>query len=876
MLKARYWSVLIIGVLGLPTHSAPLRAVDAPPARVIYSEKSSALESVVAQYFSEAVEIPENLKSRVFTGVDLVQLEVDHIDELINREGPNSDKKIIYVRYTSGDMRLARALARAKHAGIDTIVMIDLNPVLTAENGDSSGGMTNDFSKLKAIDKDSPGYKAYLYLLGEGFDLGKTLFSQPIYSRSQDERTPIFHEKALALKQKGLPTTLLVSSANSAPNPRINRTLKFNDQDIAEYYEEHVEDLKAIFSSQKALPISELPARAPLEVRYKDRTKITLAFTDGKYNPGDSIAQIFRTKHLKSVLISQFAFTYDFILDSLVENLLVISPEATLTGLFDDRFADLVSHGVALTMKGAMVTSPPFPDGGTRLIFPKPKEFAERADIYIYQRAALDPETNEIRIEDREDGAPIARHLNHEKTIVSVDTAGNVYISFGTQNASANFHNADMLFLLEVPEGSWLHQGFETTIRGVIERDKNVYAIPAQTATIRNALGMLTGHTDLEIPVTDATAFSDAFWKSDWTSVNGILQRSLAKPVILKDASPLPNRQKQTNVFFQFLQQYRKRLYPRHVSDFQFMKVLSIVPLVAQRPMTDYAQRALAEGLYFGVINDDAKRAQQVESDLKLFGLSPRKTNKRAPKELIARGFDWDNTVMVMPTMIRIFNKHDSSFKEISTEEFAFVRKSMGEPGTEFADWEFRYPDSFYQFQAAENWREGYFVPQFEVALQSPDGRAEAFDKLIDSLSSQKSAKVTSVITSRNNSQQELVMVVVRLRQVVEKEIFDRTGRKIRLYLPPRENFRPQGKAGANISEAKAKDLLVVAPKHLKYGATAYEFFEDDAVTRKVVIEAAKENMDPKDFERFKVIDPKDLCEKRLEGESGPPSKRAS
>jgi len=449
----------------------------------------------------------------------LASVEYEAIKKVIeDKSVPDSEKEVTLVRYTLGDPRITQILVQAKKQGIKVSLITDLNPVMTGDFSDIKGKFTSAFSKAKLKDTEkSPGAKVIQELLDAGFEYKKDILSQPLYS-PELERSPIMHEKSLLIKNGNHKTTFF-GTANLAPNPRYNRTFEIEDDTFYDRYQSHIESLKDIY--RKGKETKEIADEPRTLIQYPDGTEVELAFTNGNYNPNDRLADLLKNNKLEHIDLSHFVITHREFLKALG---VAISknPEATGFAVADDRFSAIKGWGLAPALVGIDVFDP----YNRKVTGLSPKAF-QQIESYVYQRPAIDPQTGKIRIERSENGPPVARHVWHDKTTVVdyVDDSGKPKTSVftGSFNLSNNIANSEFQAQMNIPRDSWINKALKHSIRNVVKTEPN-YAIPNLEASLRNAMGLLLGITDIEIPLELNRRLFQASDKRDFDTMKKILK----------------------------------------------------------------------------------------------------------------------------------------------------------------------------------------------------------------------------------------------------------------------------------------------------------------------------------------------------------------
>ncbi|MFN9068183.1 MAG: hypothetical protein ACK5V3_13205, partial [Bdellovibrionales bacterium] len=394
MNKVLFYALLLSSlIVKAQSDSSSARAVrPLPPIIDVASPLSSSDAGIEKMYVTaEPVEIPDRLKGRLEFRQDFVAIEVEAMWEAIrNQSVPNSEKEIILVRYTMGDKRVDEVLIAAKKAGIKTTVISDFNPIVKVDFQPEEK-WTSDISRYK-IPKGGDNHSSWLAnLIDSGFQIGRDIFSQPVYnSPDPEDRTPIMHEKATLIRV-GKTNTLYKGTGNLAANPRYNRVFKITDDLVIQEYYEHVQDLIKVYSEGK--PTSEIPLKARKRIVYQDGTYHELAYTNGKLNPNNRIVEAITQNRLIDGTLSHFVITHRGFTEAL-EKAMETNKQSRLFVVADDRFAELKGWGLAAIFEGIKTVT----QFGRGMDGFSP-DLYRRIETYIYQRPALDPITGEIRVE---------------------------------------------------------------------------------------------------------------------------------------------------------------------------------------------------------------------------------------------------------------------------------------------------------------------------------------------------------------------------------------------------------------------------------------------------------------------------------------------
>lgn len=576
-------SLVIIFCLTLST------AYAVPETKTVKSELPSANEAVSAIFVSAPEQNNSPNLSQLIFKEDLVGVEIEAIRRLI--EDPhtsNKDKSIQLVRYTLGDPRVSEVLIKAKKAGIQVTLITDLNPVMVGDFSDIQGKTTSAFSKAKLKDPSkSPGAQIIQDLLNAGFEFKKEIISQPLYQPDL-ERIPIMHEKALLLKS-GQNKTVYFGTANMAPNPRYNRTFEITDPVFFDRYDQHLKKLNDGY--QKGKETKELEPEPRTVIQYKDGTEIEMAFTSASYNPNDRIADVLKNNTLNHIILSHFVITHRGFLKSLGEAISK-NPEASGFAVADDRFAAVKGWGLSPALAGIDVLDP-YHRKVTGLT---PSAF-DRIESFVYQRPALDPKTGKIRIERSENGPPVARHVWHDKTtlIDFTDPQGErkTALFSGSFNLSNNVANSEFQAQFNLSRDSWIRKAINHSVKEVVSNEPQ-WAVPTLEGTLRNAVAILLGTTDIEVPLQKNAVFLDAIDRRDFTLMRKTIKEMGTIETQLNWKLPPKERQERIDRFVKFLDWYERNVPPSKAElEVRTQRTIGMLLVIAQPKLPDHIKATI-------------------------------------------------------------------------------------------------------------------------------------------------------------------------------------------------------------------------------------------------------------------------------------------
>jgi phosphatidylserine/phosphatidylglycerophosphate/cardiolipin synthase-like enzyme len=560
-----------------------------PEITKIKSSISGVDQAVKAVYVSAEEKNSSPTLPNLLFKPDLASIEIEAIDQLIeDKSVPDKEKELTLIRYTMGDPRITGALIKAKKKGIKVTLITDLNPVMKGNFSQIQGTFTTAFSKAELKDPDkSEGAKVIQELLDAGFELKKDILSQPLYSPDL-ERVPIMHEKALLL-QSGEKKTAFFGTANLARNPRYNRLFEVQDPVFFDAYREHVDALSELY--KKGKETSEIAPAGRTLIQYPDGTEMELAFTDGQYNPNDRIVDILKNNSLEHIDLSHFVMTHRGFFNALGEAISK-NPEATGYAVTDDRFSAIKGWGLSPALAGVEVVDP----YNRKFTGLKPSAFG-RIESFVYQRPAVDPDTGKVRVERSEDGPPSSRHVWHDKTtlIDFKDKTGKERTALftGSFNLSNNVANSEFQVQFNLPRDSWIRKAVKHSIEEVVSNEPQ-WAVPTLEASLRNAVALVLGVTDLEIPLEQSSKLLNAIDHRNFSEMKQILNHLKETRTQLSSKLDTETKDERVDQFISFLDWYAKNIPPSNAEfNVRAQRTIEMALVIAQPAMKDHIKANL-------------------------------------------------------------------------------------------------------------------------------------------------------------------------------------------------------------------------------------------------------------------------------------------
>jgi hypothetical protein len=759
-----------------------------PAVEIINSEQPS-VDMVMKGIYTGAAGDPATVPdTRSHFVQDLTEIEVNGILELIqDKTSKNSDKELILVRYTMGDKRVSDAIALALKSGIMVSVVTDFNPVMTYKFSDPNQQFTSDFAQAKISNGgENSGGQMIRDFLAMGLKFNETLFSQPLYNSTLD-RTPIMHEKALLLKS-GQRKTVFFGSANLSNNPRYNRIYRIEDSDFYDRYKSHVDALKQTYAN--GMETKKIPFQPRTLIIYKDGSEIEMSFTDGKYNPNERIKNLLETQKIEQLILSHFVITHRGVLGA-IGTAFEKNKDAKGFAITDDKFSELDQWGLGPALAGFDITDP-----FKRSVSGLDPSVYNRISSFVYQRQAIDPVTGEIRIETYEDGPPTARHVWHDKTTI-IDfqsSAGDKKSSIftGSFNLSNNSANSEFQAQINLSQNSWIRNSIEHSIKSVVLTEPT-WAIPNVYATLRNALGMVFGLTDLEIPLNQIEKLMAAVESRNSKSISETLVEVSQLKGNLSRQIPQETKTFRLKQFFSFLNWYYKSVpFSKDMLNERIRRMTSIAIVIANPMMKDY----LKANIVSSIISRANVSVQQQE-------------------KLIAEAFrqlglglynPWSGLASTILSLDKIFNPLILNKSALSPEKTLKMFISELAEKNDFT------------------WK------------------GESFDAFFNNLASEKQSSLITVINSFKIESSEVIETVEYIKSIAGK-----AGVGTNLYSVDENNF-----LSITNPEKIQSDLILILSAQAKKGIISTSVSIGDAKITQILKEI-KANPPP-DLKKFKIV----------------------
>ncbi len=790
------------------------------PAREVKSQISSVDESVGALVFSEVypnrvTRDSGDVESRIVTGQDLNLYEISMMREFLARPGDPGKKKLLLVRYGIENDGVGDCVEEACRK-ISTTVITDLNRALV-NPGESK---TTDFSSLSFNSSNMAKIiERWLGHLQYSVDPNGIL-SIPVYPSAGDRMKPIMHLKILLLiDENHSPRQIdLAHGANNLSDAdRVNTLLRNVDPAIAEHYLSHMDVLAEVL--RKGGEIKDMPQLPPIKVLYNDGYRI-VRFTDGQQNPNDNIAE-FLTEAVdpKNGIVvdavhgQEFVMTHRKTVDAM-KNLMEAQAGFQFNLIADSRFVSLDGYGLASVFEGFNV----YPDRGGKPVYGVNRALQDRSNIYVY--AALGKNRDgSPKIEKDLSESHMTRKLEHNKILFVTYTKNGekrARIYFGSMNLSNHFENAEDQEELDVPVTSWIYKALIQDFESIRQtQPENV--IDLSIHLVREGLGRITGHTDLEVPFDLANQAYSAALRRDYTVFMAAVRSLSQLPSHLVTRPNANDVEVRLQKLEDFLAWY-KRSTPssKDLSDqVRLHKLISLSLVLSQPKLPPWKIQSILNSVLWRPNWSEEDLQGAIKEGWKVLGIDGEPNFKpREDRSVVDSdaektfgqfthwSFDWDDNVMYMPTTITLFKVGSSERWNVSTQEFATARFQLGVEGTPFASWEIRETEkenSFYRFRS--KYTGNYFLDDIVKAVRSPTSSPEAWqgpswEAFVAALGAPETAANVEIVTARGHSRDDFMEGLKELQRL-----------GLIKHLPKLENIHCVGGA-KNVSERKVTVLL--------------------------------------------------------------------
>lgn len=189
------------------------------------------------------------------------------------------------------------------------------------------------------------------------------------------------------------------------------------------------------------------------------------------------------------------------------------------------------------------------------------------------------------------------------------------------------------------------------------------------------------------------------------------------------------------------------------------------------------------------------------------------------PKEIKAVIFDFDDTIVKMPTQIKLYHETKGDYVGLSTAAFAKHKHLIGKTGfLKHCRFDAK---SFEEFCTHE--KKSYFTEDVVEILRRPDDNWKAlyFEHFLEMLSTEEDAQNVYIVSARAHYPAEFLTGMRILQTYLEKN------HNHKIFLPRKEHLHFVGKF-PNIALAKASVIESIVLKESGENTTKIEFADDD------------------------------------------------
>ena len=188
-------------------------------------------------------------------------------------------------------------------------------------------------------------------------------------------------------------------------------------------------------------------------------------------------------------------------------------------------------------------------------------------------------------------------------------------------------------------------------------------------------------------------------------------------------------------------------------------------------------------------------------------------------KEIKAVIFDFDDTLVKMPTKIKLFHEGKKDYIGLTTSSYARLKGNIGKEGLlKHCRFDLK---SFEEFSTHED--RSYFVDDLVKILRqgNTDWQAQYFEYFLEMLATEEDSQNVYILSARAHDPEEFIRGMRILQTYFEKN------HDLKLFLPRVEHLHFVGK-NANIALAKASVIETIVRKESGENTTHIEFADDD------------------------------------------------
>ncbi len=262
--------------------------------------------------------------------------------------------------------------------------------------------------------------------------------------------------------------------------------------------------------------------------------------------------------------------------------------------------------------------------GGT--VFPWPERI--HPDTYVYIRGTGEKETDQ-------EGPPVARYLQHDKTGGTAGTLNGKPIAF-MRNGSFNYSNAEgnaeeqKIFGGLDPE-SWIYKGTRESVQSIIKNETK-YAIPFKEAMRMADVARMTGRGLLEVDRKLAGEISEHLDFGEFEQAKAKLLKLAKKPTDLDEKVPFKELEKRIENMVKYMTWHFENynhLYGKkdgdkvtHEPGYPLIRFANVTVLLSKKDLTPANAAFELRGLVLFPNGDDAEIEKRAAEAWKLLGFA--------------------------------------------------------------------------------------------------------------------------------------------------------------------------------------------------------------------------------------------------------------
>ncbi|MFM8269220.1 MAG: hypothetical protein ACKN9V_03445, partial [Pseudomonadota bacterium] len=158
----------------------------------------------------------------------------------------------------------------------------------------------------------------------------------------------------------------------------------------------------------------------------------------------------------------------------------------------------------------------------------------------------------------------------------------------GSFNLSNNIANSEFQVQMNLPRDSWIRKAVKHSIEEVVSNERQ-WAVPNLEASLRNAVALVLGVTDLEIPLEQSSKLLNAIDRRNFSEMKQILSHLKEIRTNLNRKLDPEKKDARVDQFISFLDWYEKNIPPSHAEfDVRVQRTIGMALVIAQPEMKDH------------------------------------------------------------------------------------------------------------------------------------------------------------------------------------------------------------------------------------------------------------------------------------------------